>query len=101
MSESLPSWLLGNSPIATRPFVSAPIASSASLSRTFTEWVAGRSLPSLNLNSALPACAQAPPVTVPEPINAPVARKVLLVNIDLSPLGVAAAFGMPPFELSA
>src|SRR5690349_12975568 len=56
MSESLPSWLFGNRPIATLPPVSAAMASTASFSRTLTECVAGKSLPSLSLTAF---CAQA------------------------------------------
>ena len=54
MSESLPSWLFGKSWMATLPLVSAAMASIASFSRTLTECVTGRSVPSLNLNSGLP-----------------------------------------------
>src|SRR3954447_11649576 len=57
MSGSLPSWLLGNTRISTRPFVSFLMLSAASLIRTAPGWSTGKAVPYLSLNSAV--CAKA------------------------------------------
>src|SRR3954466_853319 len=71
MSGSLPSWLLGNTRISTRPFVSFLMVSAASLIRTAPGCSTGTSWPSWSLNSA--GCAKASLVGAMDKTPAPAA----------------------------